>query len=185
MPAYWNQLVGHLSERRSRWMSHRARAGMHSRERSSPMNARDGERASGSPRTPNSSSVDRENENLKRELADLRAQVAQLTQLSQTRADQIDFLVAAMRHLRCEQRRWSSLSSVDGYRYRGASNSSSELSRTLSGCPNSDSDEDDTIDGWLAVFQERRRRENSATTTAKQPVTSELSPTHGRRHPLI
>lgn len=191
MPAYWNQFMGHLSERRARWTAHhdRTREGWSQSAASAEKTGADNVTSTFTRSTQDApSALDHENERLKRELADLRAQVDELKQVSQKRAAVITDLVSAMRYLRRQYQRWSSISSAAGL---GAvsfddecsdsddSRSSSDLSASFNDWSETGSDEDDPI-GALPVMKRDPRRRGASTATGTS-ATTQADPPHDRR----
>lgn len=145
MPTYWSHVVEQLAAQRTRWIAQHAR-------KSAPSPAHDTKQ----PAATTTSSVGvtnatlaLENARLKREIAALSAHVADLERLAESRAAQIEYLVAAIRHLRAERQRWSSLSSIEGAitrtsTDRDATDNNDELSVTFTRWSESEtSDSDD------------------------------------------
>ncbi|GAB9475583.1 hypothetical protein Gpo141_00012671 [Globisporangium polare] len=191
MPAYWSHFVSQVSTQRAR-RTRTPPSSSSSSEHDSPDDPPDNHSIDEQPPESSRSKSDaegdlkRENESLKRQIAELSDQVDQLRQTLDARAEQVQVLVVGMRHLRLQQRRWSSLSSVEGSSLGPEVVGEEHSGRlyNLDDLGSSDDDDDTTnelsttFDGWIESDEEEKDEEpDLSSMLAPSPLESKQSKT--------
>lgn len=196
MPAYWSHFVSQLSTQRARWTSTLFNSSEYDRFNEQTDNNFVDVQPPESSNSESDSECDlkRENESLKREIRELNDHVSQLRQRLDARAEQIQVLVTGMRHLRLQQRRWSSLSSVDG----ASALETGDDTRyhlvnldSLSGYSSSSDDEEDitnelsaSFDGWIESDDEKDEEPDLRMIMSSPLKNKHSMPVNQQRRPV-
>lgn len=186
MPAYWSHFVSQLSTQRARWISTPFNSSEHDRFDEQTDNKFVDVQPPASSNSESDSECDlkRENESLKREIRELNDHVSQLRQRLDARGEQIQVLVTGMRYLRLQQRRWSSLSSIDGASgLETGDDTRCHLMNLDSLSSGSSSDDEEgitnelsaTFDGWIESDDEEKDEEPDLSMIMSPPLKNKHS----------